>query len=80
MIGLDPVAAVLSVAKAGGRKYQLRFARERLETLRKKLLDSIDGGDECRARDTEITEWLGDVDYAIAQVKAAQDGEDCDAP
>lgn len=62
--------AILDIAAGGARKYQKQFALERLEKLRTDLLEEIDGGDECRGRDTRISEMIRDVEYIQGQVGA----------
>ena len=56
---LDYGAIVADVLRDGARGYQLKFARERLEKLRAKL-------------DVRHVDWIDDINYAIAQIKAAE--------
>jgi len=66
--GPDLAGAIEQIARDGARVHQLRFARERLESLRDKLTmaDALDFSHGI------LADWLADVDYAIAQIKAAE--------
>ena len=61
---------ILDVVAAGQRPLQKRFALERLAKVQIELLDAIDGGDECRGRDTWISGLLRDLDYVESQIRS----------
>lgn len=43
-----------------------------LETLRADILSEIDGGDECRGRDSQLTEWAERVSALRAALQAVK--------
>lgn len=67
---IDPAPAILEIARAGARVHQLRFARERLERLKAQIAEQMDGYTL-----NLFTGWIDAIDYAIAQIRAAEGSE-----
>jgi hypothetical protein len=63
----NPARAIEAIARAGARVHQLRFARERLEKVKAEMAEHMDGYSY-----QTFTAWLEAVDYAIAQIRAAE--------
>jgi hypothetical protein len=42
----------------------------RLETLCEDILAEIDGGEECRGRDSQLSAWGADIENAITMLKS----------
>lgn len=65
--------SLAKIAHDGARVHQLRFARERAELLKAKM----QGATEQSLRndgieDIRFVKWVEDLDYVIAQIKAAE--------
>ena len=49
----------------------LGYAIERLNTLKEQILDEIDGGEECRGRDSQLTSWADEIKASISGLLVA---------
>lgn len=47
------------------------MAIARLETLAEDILGAIDGGEELRGRDSQLSAWAADIENAINLLKQA---------
>ena len=68
----DLSKTLLAIAATGARPHHKAAALKRLGAIKTELRDAIDGGDECRGRDSWISNLILEVDYVIAQVEAIQ--------